>query len=83
MAKGKCIKCNYKGRIVKHHILPQCEFNSETVELCSNCHDFYHYDFIGSKNLKNKTEKFHRDNFKKFLTMVILLIFVFLGFLIF
>jgi len=69
MKQGYCKKCGSLGFIEDHHILPKKTFkvnNTETFELCPNCHNEYHIR-LGKKNLANPEMEFHFVTFFKWL----------------
>ncbi len=83
MKKSRCRKCGKYTFTYEHHILPQAQFgkDTETVNLCGNCHTEYH-QYLGNKELKNPSIEFHYEKFFKWmmgLTLIGLLIFGLVG----
>ena len=68
MKRDKCRKCGKYTFVYEHHILPQSQFgkNTETMNLCGNCHTDYH-QHLGNKELKNPSIEFHYEKFFKWL----------------
>jgi len=76
--KKTCPRCQTVTYLEEHHILPKCTFNGkgETVWLCPNCHNEFHIE-LGIENLKITGADFHREEFWKWFTIVVLLLLFF------
>jgi len=75
MKKGKCAKCKTYTVVEKHHILPKNIFGlGETIFLCpTTCHSIYHYEILGTKNVKNPDAEFHKRTLYLWLQMIVAL----------